>query len=285
VTNAMRLAGVILCLAAGAWGPRAQADKQAAPGAPELRVCADPNNLPFSNERGEGFENKIAQLIADEMHETLRYTWRPVRRGFVRRTLKAHECDLLMGVPTELEMVLPTRPYYRSTYVFVYARSRNLSLHSFDDPILRSLKIGLHEAGDDGYNQPPAHALIRRGIIGHIVPYKMFDVDSVRDPQGQIVAAVAAGDIDVAIVWGPFGGYFAKQQKVALDVVPVSPSIDPPNLPFVFDLSMAVRRDDGALKDAVDAILLRRQRDIDRILLDFGVPLVAATARATTPEK
>jgi mxaJ protein len=240
-----------------------------------LRVCADPNNLPFSNERLDGFENEIAALIAKDLNTTVQYTWKPQRRGFIRRTLKARECDLVMGVPNEYELVLTTKPYYRSSYVFVYAKNRGLNLRSFDDPVLRRMKIGLHEAGEDGANQPPAHALANRGIVANIVGFRMFDLDSVENPPGKIIDAVASGEIDVAIVWGPFAGYYARQQQTPLEVVPVSPQIDPPSLPFTFDISMGVRKGDEAFKKQIEDILDRRRTDIRRILERYGVPLVS----------
>lgn len=238
----------------------------------QLRVCADPNNLPFSNQRLEGFENKVAQLIAEELNASVTYSWLPQRRGFIRRTLKANECDVVMGVPSEYEMVLATRPYYRSTYVFVYAKSRNLQLRSFDDAALRGLKVGVHAFTDDGANTPPAHALARRGIVGNIVGFTMWDDDSVKNPSGKIIDAVAAGTIDVAIVWGPFGGYFAKQQPIELEVVPVWPATDPP-FPFVYDISMGVRRGDDVLKKELEGIVDRRRNEIEKILREYGVPL------------
>jgi quinoprotein dehydrogenase-associated probable ABC transporter substrate-binding protein len=254
---------------------------EAAAKARELRVCADPNNLPFSNRQLEGFENKIAQLVAKDLQASVTYTWQPQRRGFVRRTLKAGKCDLILGVPSEYDLVLPTRPYYRSTYVFVYARSKHLQLRSFDDPVLRQLKIGLHAFAEGGANAPPAHALARRGIVENVVGFTMFDVDSVESPAGRIIDAVAAGEIDVAIVWGPFAGYFAKRQRAALEVVPVSPSIDPPSLPFVYDISMGVRKGEGAFKKELDGILDRRRADIQKILKRYGIPLVGMTPRSS----
>jgi len=242
----------------------------------DLRVCADPNNLPFSNQRLEGFENKVAQLIADDLHATVTYTWHPQRRGFIRRTLKEGTCDLVIGVPSGYDLVLATRPYYRSTYVFVSARRRHLNLRSFDDPILRQLKIGLDEIGEEGANTPPALALARRGIVGHVVGFKMWDVDSVENPQGRIIDAVAAGDIDVAIVWGPFAGFFARRHPGALEVVPVPVTTDQPAFPFVYDISIGVRPGDEALKQELESVLDRRRMDIRRILEDYGVPLAAA---------
>jgi mxaJ protein len=240
----------------------------------ELRVCADPNNLPFSNQKLEGFENKLAELIAADRGATVKYTWLRQRRGFIRRGLKANQCDLVTGIPTASEMVLATKPYYRSTYVFAYRKRANLQLRSFDDPALRQLRIGLHAIGEDGANPPPVHALAHRGIVNNVVGFRMFDIASVENPQGQIIDAVAAGDIDVAIVWGPFAGYFAKRQKEQLEVVPVSPAIEPPGFPFVFEISMGVRPGDTALKAEFDEILDRRRRDVRRILDEYGVPQV-----------
>lgn len=239
-----------------------------------LRVCADPDNLPFSNARLEGFENRIAALVAKDLNAALQYRWMPQRRGFIRLTLKAGECDLVMGVPSEYDMVLATKPYYRSTYVFVSAKSRHLQLRSFDDPVLRGLRIGIHASVEDGSNQPPAHALARRGITGNIVGFKMFDEESVANPQGRIIDAVANGDIDVAIVWGPFGGYFARREKVAMEVTPVSPLVDPPSLPFAYDISMGVRKGEDGFKSELEGILDRRRADIRKILDEFGVPIV-----------
>jgi mxaJ protein len=131
----------------------------------ELRVCADPNNLPFSNEQQQGFENKIAQLVAQDLNEKLSYTWWAQHRGFVRNSLNAKRCDVLIGVPTSFERTFSTVPYYRSTYVFVTRRDRHLKIGSFDDPQLKRLKIGVQLIGDDFTNTPPAHALTQRHII------------------------------------------------------------------------------------------------------------------------
>jgi mxaJ protein len=240
----------------------------------ELRVCADPNNLPFSNQKLEGFENKLADLIAADLRATVKYAWFRQRRGFIRRGLKAHECDVVTGIPNASEMVLATKPYYRSTYVFVYRKNASVQLRSFDDPALRQLRIGLHAIGEDGANPPPVHALARRGIIKNVVGFKMWDIDSIENPQGQIINAVVTDEIDVAIVWGPLGGYFAKRQKENLEVVPVSPSIEPPGIPLVFEIAMGVRPGETAWKAELDEILDRRRRDVQRILEEYGVPRV-----------
>ena len=281
VTRALSSCALIVAvtfgLTATAAGPRLPARV--------LRVCADPANLPFSNEHLEGFENRIADLIAKDLNAAVEYRWMPQRRGFIRLTLKAGECDLVMGVPSEYDLVLATKPYYRSTYVFVTATSRHLQLRSFDDPVLRELRIGIHASTEDGANQPPAHALARRGITANIVGFKMFDEESVVNPQGRVIDAVANGDIDVAIVWGPFGGYFAKRQKVDLEVVPVSPALDRPALPFTFDISMGVRQGEDAFKSELEGILDRRRNDIKKILDEYGIPIVEVADTAKRSEE
>jgi mxaJ protein len=239
-----------------------------------LRVCADPNNLPYSNSRQQGFENKIASLIASDLGARVQYAWWPQRRGFVRNTLRAGACDCIMGVPSNFELALPTAPYYRSSYVFVSRRDRHLDITSLDDPRLKKLKIGVQIIGNDHVNSPPAHALTKRGIIDNIAGYPVYGDYRDPEPGRAIVDAVARGDVDLAIVWGPQAGFFARQQKVALDLAPVTPQIDLPFLPFVFDISMAVRRGDSALKDQLDREIERRRGDIDRILDQYGVPRV-----------
>jgi mxaJ protein len=241
-----------------------------------LRVCADPNNLPFSNERREGFENRLAELVARELHATVQYTWWAQRRGYVRNTLKAGRCDVIMGVPTGLGPVLVTRPYYRSTYAFVTRRG-GPRIASLDDARLRRLRVGVQIIGDDFANAPPAMALSKRGIVRNVRGYSVLGDYREPNPPSRIIRAVANGDIDVGIAWGPLAGYFAPRAAVPLRVTPVSPEVDVPYLPFVFDIAMGVRREDTALRDTLDAVLLRRRSEIDRLLADYGVP------RADTP--
>jgi quinoprotein dehydrogenase-associated probable ABC transporter substrate-binding protein len=239
-----------------------------------LRVCADPNNLPFSNQRGEGFENKIAELLAHDLGERVEYTWWAQRRGFFRNTLKAGMCDVVMGVPAGFEMALTTKPYYRSSYVFLSRKDRHLNLNSLDDPLLRKIRIGVQIIGDDMSNAPPAHALTRRNIIDNVKGFTLYGDYSQPNPPARIVDAVERGDVDLAIVWGPLAGYFAKQSHVPMQVVPVTPQIDQPSLPFVFDISMGVRRGDQELKSQLEQVLEQRRADIDRILEDYKVPRV-----------
>ena len=237
-----------------------------------LRVCADPNNLPFSNQRLEGFENKIAELLAQDLGERVEYTWWAQRRGFFRNTLKAGTCDVVIGVPAGFEMALTTKPYYRSTYVFLSRKDRHVEVKSFDDPVLKKLRIGVQIIGDDQSNAPPAHALTRRNIVDNVKGFTLYGDYSQQNPPARIVDAVAKGDIDLAIVWGPLAGYFAKQSRVPLEMVPVSPQIDQPFLPFVFDISMGVRRGDQELRDQLDQFLEKRRPEIDRILEEYRVP-------------
>lgn len=243
-----------------------------------LRVCADPNNLPFSNSRLEGFENRIADVIAKDLHATVKYTWWAQRRGFIRNTLNAHTCDVVMGVPASFDLTAVTDPYYRSTYVFVTQRDRGLRVRSFDDPVLRKLRIGVQLVGDDGANTPPVHALESRGIRGSLKGYLVYGDYRKPHPASQIVDGVASGDVDIAVVWGPLAGYFAQRQKVKLDLVPVSPQIDLPFMPEVFDISMGVRREDKALRDELDRAIERNRPTIDAILSDYGVPRVGNRA-------
>jgi mxaJ protein len=241
----------------------------------ELRICADPNNLPFSNRRLEGFENKIAEILARDLGARITYTWWAQRRGFFRNTLKAGLCDVVLGVPTGMERAVPTRPYYRSTYVFVSRADRALDVRSFDDPALRNLRIGVQLAGDDYANTPPAHALTRRRIVGNVVGFTLYGDYGKENPPARIVEAVARKEIDIAVVWGPLAGYFARRQRVALRIVPVSPAIDRPFLPFVYDIAVGVRRGDDALRNAIDVELERRRSEIDAILDAYGVPRVS----------
>ncbi len=255
---------------AGAWAARTLSETV-------LRVCADPNNLPFSNQRAEGFENRIAEVLARELHARLEYTWAPEWRGFIRKTLGAHRCDVLMGVPAASDRVLATRPYYTSTYVFLSRRDRGLRIRSLDDPVLRRLRIGIHFIGDDYTNPPPAHALGRRGIVNNVFGYSLYGDYSKPNPPAELIHAVAKGDVDVAIVWGPFAGYFGSREPVPMRLTPVTPAIDPPALRFSFPIAIGVRRDDTALRAMLDTALQRRACEVSRILREYDVPLVGSS--------
>ena len=261
-------------IAAGSIGLAMHLARHRAYAAAPLRVCADPNSLPFSNQARAGFENKIASLIGDELNRPVEYTWWAQRRGFVRHTLNAGDCDLVVGTAAGMEMLSTTRPYYKSTYVFVTRRDRALHIRSFDDSLLHRVKIGVQLIGDDFANTPPVHALANRGIVRNVVGFPVYGNYAEQNPEARIIDAVAKGTVDVAIVWGPLAGYFAQRSSVPLDVVPVSPRLDLPYLPFVFDIAMGVRRGDSAFRKQLDEINVSRKATIDSILRAYGVPLV-----------
>jgi quinoprotein dehydrogenase-associated probable ABC transporter substrate-binding protein len=240
-----------------------------------FRVCADPNNLPYSNQLQEGFENKIAALLAREFNQEISYVWWPQRRGFLRNTLTAGVCDVVMGVPEKYDPVLTTQPYYRSTYVFVYPKGMGAQLSSFDDPRLRQLKIGVHLIGDDYANSPPAHLLSQKGIINNVVGYSVFGNYGEDSPPGKIISAVASGEINVAIVWGPIAGYFAKKQSTPLTLTPVSLDADSPTLPLSYTIALGVRPKDSEFKTQLDQALQRKTAEIRQILQEYGVPLLS----------
>jgi mxaJ protein len=240
---------------------------------PPLTVCADPNNMPFSNQRGDGFENKIAALVAHDLHRPLAYFWLPQRRGFIRNSLNAGRCDLVIGVPARYGPLQPTRSYYRSTYVFVSRQDRHLRINSFDAAPLRTLTIGIQITGDDYDNPPAAQALAARHLAQNVRGFTIYGDYSQPDPQREIVDAVAEGRVDVAVVWGPLAGYYGQHSPIPLDVTPIAADEDGPALRFAFDIAMGVRRDDTPLRNAVDAIIARRGVEMRHILRRYGVPL------------
>ncbi|GAB3398873.1 quinoprotein dehydrogenase-associated putative ABC transporter substrate-binding protein [Massilia agilis] len=239
---------------------------------PELRVCADPDNPPYSLRDQSGFENRIAQLVADDMGARLTYFWQEQGRGFVRKTMGAGQCDLFIGVPAGFERVLTTRPYYRSTYVAVF-RNGTTPFEGFDAEALRSRRIGVQLIGDDLATSPPGYALARAGLIDNVRGYALYgDGPAAR----RMVDAVASGQIDLALVWGPQAGYFAHRAGLAL-----TPASAPPGLPvpFEFSIAMGVRKGDKALRDRLDEILQRRRADVQAILASYFVPTVAMPQR------
>jgi quinoprotein dehydrogenase-associated probable ABC transporter substrate-binding protein len=244
-----------------------------------LRACADPNDLPFSNDREQGFENRIVRLIAADLGMELEYLWWAQRRGFIRNTLNADRCDVVAGVPAYYEPTLTTRPYYRSSYVALTRLNRDLRIWSLNDPMLRELRIGVQMIGDDFANTPPAHELSRRGIVDNVRGYPVYGNYAEANPSARIVRAVASGEIDLALVWGPLAGYFAALEDPPLALTPLAVGTDD-GLPFAFDIAIGVRKQDRTLRDLLDDVLARRKADIDRILAEYHVPRVAEAPAA-----
>ena len=236
----------------------------------ELRVCADPDNLPLSSEDGRGFENRIAELVAADMGAELRYEWMPLRRGFVRKTLGEGLCDMFVGVPKEFERVMTTRPYYRSAYVVV-ASPRARGIDSADDARLHGLRIGVQLIGNDLAATPPGHALAMSGNTANVRGFTVFGEGPAAK---RLVDAVADGRLDCAFVWGPQAAWYATRARAPLDVRLAHAPAQHPELPFEFDIAMGVRRGDKALRDELDAIIERRRADIDAILAAYSVPRV-----------
>ncbi|HEX4488636.1 MAG TPA: quinoprotein dehydrogenase-associated putative ABC transporter substrate-binding protein [Terriglobales bacterium] len=239
-----------------------------------LKVCADPDNLPYSNRASAGYENKIAELLARDLGRPLQYHWARLGRGFVREYLNQHECDLLIEVPAEYAQVLTTPPYFTSSYMFVTRESRKPKVTSFDDPDLRNFRIGVQTVADD--YAPPAHALARRGLISNTVGF-----NGKRQGDGAIVHAVATGSIDLAVVWGPVAGYYSRKERTPLRL-DMPPAFDNPSLPFRFSISMGVRKDDRKLRDEVAAFLIKRKFVVDAVLRRYGVPTVNLDTRVAS---
>lgn len=233
-----------------------------------LRVCADPNNLPFSNNKRQGLENRLADLVARELRTTVTYVWWAQRRGFIQNTLGSGNCDVVMGVPSTLSSVATTKPYYRSRYVFVTRADRKIRVRSFNDPQLRRFRIGVQVVGD-GANTPPMDALARRGLAGNLVGYTVFGDYSQPNPPARIVTAVATGEVDIAVVWGPLAGFFTRHSSPPLELTPVPVE---GRLPFEFSISMAVRKNSDSLRATLDTILDRCRPEIEKLLDDYAVP-------------
>ena len=234
-----------------------------------LRVCADPNNMPFSNRALDGFENKIAAVLADAIHEKPVYTWWAQRRGFLRHTVKAGRCDVVIGITPDAGPISTTAPYYRSTYVFV---TRGHPITSFDDPRLHSIRVGIHVIGADYNGLPPAVALQHRGIIRNVIGYSIYGNYAEASPPSKLIDAVAKGDVDVAIAWGPLAGYYARRDSLVISPVANADAI--PGIPFAYDIAVGVNKDSTALRTRLDNALVARRSEIQRILKHYGVPCV-----------
>jgi mxaJ protein len=239
----------------------------------ELRVCADPDNMPFSNTERQGFENRIADVVAADLDAHLTYVWQRMGRGFVREYIDKSACDLVIGIPTNFRPLLTTKPYYRSSYVFVIPQRQRVRSVSLDSPELRGLKIGV-QVLDENYT-PPGAALARRGLQSEIVGF-----DTSGKGADSIVRAVVKHQVDMAVVWGPLAGYFAQHYPGALKLIPVEPEVDPPGLPFTFAISMGVRKGNVGLRNDLEKVLAKRKPEIQKILAEYSVPQLPLSEEA-----
>jgi quinoprotein dehydrogenase-associated probable ABC transporter substrate-binding protein len=232
-----------------------------------LRVCADPHNLPFSNEKLEGFENKLAELFAKKLDKTIAYTWFPQATGFVRQTLGAHRCDVIMGFPQGDDLVQSTNPYYRTAYAFIFKPGSDLEgIDQLSDERLKSKRIGI-VAGT-----PAATYLAMNSLLARAKPYALMIDTRVDSSAEAMVKDLKSGEIDVGILWGPMAGYYAKQENPALRVVPILKESGGPRL--VYRLTMGVRAADQAWKRQLNRLIQENQGEINRLLISYGVPLL-----------
>jgi mxaJ protein len=244
----------------------------------DLRVCADPGNLPYSNSAGDGFENRIAQLIAADLEAKLEFYWLPQWRGFTRKTLLEGHCDVIPGIPASMPDVLTTAPYYRGDYALVFRADRVPGLSSLDDPRMHTLRIGLPLIGIDAAAAPPGRALARRGIFDNVVGFPVLGDTPAAE---RLIVALVRGDIDVAIVWSPQARYYIARQRVPLQIEPLKPAARDPA--FDFAIAMAVRPGDTALQRALDASLVRLRPQVEAVLREFGVVQRVEGTPARTP--
>jgi mxaJ protein len=233
-----------------------------------LRICADPDNMPFSNSAGRGFDNRIAALVAQDIGRTPVFVEARSRRGFLRERFNQGACDVLAGIPLGMRGVATTQPYYRSTYIFVTPAREHLQIGSFQDPHLNGRRIGL-QILEENYS-PPSLPLIRNGHAAQLVGFASFG-----SGDREIVRAVADGRVGVAVVWGPVAGYFAAMQHPPLMLTPVGPATDSSGVSFVYSIAFAVHKNDAPLLNALNASLARLEPRIQKILAAYHVPVVA----------
>ncbi len=241
-----------------------------------LRVCADPNNLPFSNDKGEGFENRIAEFLAKKLGKELAYSYYPSATGFVRNTLNAHLCDVILGMPQGNDLVQPTNPYYRTTYAIVTRAGSELDgVNSLDDPRLKEKprRIGLVA------NTPPGNVLAMNGLMASVKPYPLMVDTRVESSGAAMTHDLEKGEIDIALLWGPIAGYYAKHSSEKLNVTPLP---ETPGARMAFRIGFGVRHSDQNWKRELNTLIAQNKAELERILLDYGVPLLDESGHAIT---
>jgi quinoprotein dehydrogenase-associated probable ABC transporter substrate-binding protein len=232
----------------------------------ELKICADPNNLPFSDEKKEGFENKIAELMGTELGLPVDYVWFPQVIGFVRNTLQAHRCDLVMGTVAGDEIMQTTNPYYFTTYVMLYRSDKGLAAVGPQDPRLAGLRLGVVGG------TPPADLLVRHDLMAHTKPYALAVDTRYQSPTHEMVQDIIDGTIDVGFLWGPIAGYYRKHDELPLTLVPLKG--EPGAARMEYHIAMGVRANEPEWRRRINAAILKRQPEITAILRDYGVPLL-----------
>ncbi len=237
----------------------------------ELHVCADPNNLPFSNEKGDGFENKIAEVIGGELKLRVKFVFFPQVIGFVRNTLQAHTCDLIIGTAAGDDIVQTTTPYYYSTYVAVYRRDKGFEFKGLDDPALKSMRIGIVSG------TPPSDLLIRHDLMATAKPYALMVDTRYESPTREMIDDIENGKVDVGLLWGPIAGYYAKDAKQPLAMVPIPNETGAPRMDY--HIAMGVRINEPEWRRRINAAIAKHHQELIAILRDYGVPLLDEQGR------
>ncbi len=267
---ALRAYGIAagLLLGAAALSPAWADDHPEAVDRSSFRVGSDPSNLPFSNDKGEGFENKIAELFAAKLNVPLKYTWYPNSIGFLRNTLRVRRCDIVMGTVTGAELTQTTNPYYRSVYVMVTRKADNITADKIEDPALQNLRIGLTAGA------PPADIVAQSGLAANIKPYDLYVDTRVQTPGKDMIDDLAKKKIDVALLWGPIAGYYAAQHGDELKITPLVN--EPKSTRMEFYITMAVRPGESRWKNDINDLIRANKAEIDKILRDYHVPTLNA---------
>lgn len=256
--------------------PPSPADAQELVDQSTLRVCADPNNLPYSNEAGDGFENELARMLAADLDVSLEYTWYPGTIGFVRNTLGANLCDVVVGVVHGSELMQNTNPYYRSSYVMISRAEDEALPTGLDDPAITELKIGIMA------RTPPVNLLAKRGLLGNIKTYDLMVDTRHYAPARDMIEDLAGGEIDIALVWGPLGGYWAEQNEMPMRVVPLEAD-EGSRIDLDYRISMGLRRNEPDWKLRLNAFLDEHEDEIQALLMDYGVPLLDRQGQLIAP--
>ena len=268
------VAGLLLGLG-GYAGEAAEGQKADLVNRKVLRVCSDPANLPFSNDKGEGFENKVAEIVADELKIPVEYTWFPQATGFIRRTLQAKACDLVVGFAQGDEFVLNTNHYYRSTYALVYKAGNGLDgVDQLSDPRLKGKRIGVI-AGT-----PPGNLLAAEGLMPLAKPYPLTVDRRYESPAERMIEDIRSGEVAAGVLWGPIAGYFSTRGGEALVVKPLVKETGATRMSY--RITMGVRHSDDQWKRELNAIIAKRQGDIDKVLIEFGVPILDEDMKVVT---